>query len=69
MCVCVYVRVCGCLTSPIIGRRPVGDTHKYKNTRIQEPLHRQKGSNFENVDHFDRKEQSSGFSVLARSLL
>ena len=32
-------------------------------------LHGQKGSNFLNVDHFDRIEQSSGFSVLARSLL
>ena len=34
-----------------------------------QPLHGQKGSNFQNVDHFDSKEQSSGFSVLGRSLL
>ena len=36
---------------------------------VGQPLQGQKGSNFRNVDHFDRKEQSSGFSVLAQSLL
>ena len=36
---------------------------------VGQPVQGQKGSNFQNVDHFDRKEQSSGFSVLARSLL
>ena len=36
---------------------------------VGQRLQSQKGSNFQNVYHFDRKEQSSGFSVLARSLL
>ena len=33
---------------------------------VGQPLQGQKGSNFKNVYHFDRKEQSSGFSLLAR---
>ena len=40
-----------------------------KNGTVGQSLHGQIGSNFPNVDHFDRKQQFSGFSLLAPSIL